>query len=114
MRSLVVSWAAAGLLLLGLAACGSEPQAVTPTPTVPVIPTAPPASGSGTAAIVAAADAFLSVTAFLTLMRTTLSTKGYDLVTAAWAADHVAAANGRRADLGTCPSTPPSGAMRCS
>ncbi len=123
MRTSVVSWAAAGLLLLGLAGCGGDGEAVRPTTAVPVIPTAPPPSGSGAAAIVAAANAFLGaltgderndvlfdrgdkgqqqrwsnlpqgmyeraglmvgdleqskVTAFLTLMRTTLSTEGFD------------------------------------
>ena len=146
MRSAVGSWAAAGLLLLGLAACSGDGEAAQPPSAAPVIPTAPPQSGSGAAEIVAAADAFLGalsdderdevlfdrgdkaqqqrwsnlphglyeraglmvgdlepgkVTAFLTLMRTTLSTRGFDRVMAAWAADEVIAASGGRTDLGT-------------
>ncbi len=61
MRSSIASWAAAGLLLLGLTACSGNGEADNrPTSAVPVIPTAPPPSGSDTAAIVAAANAFLS------------------------------------------------------
>jgi hypothetical protein len=142
MRSFVVSC----LLLVGLAACSGEPEPATPPPAVPVMPTAPPPSGSDPAAIVAAANAFLSVltaderndvlfdrgdkeqqqrwsnlphgiydraglmvgdleqskvTAFLTLMRTTLSTKGFERVMGAWAADDVIAASDGRTNLGT-------------
>lgn len=146
MRSSVASWAAAGLLLLGLTACGGDREAARPTTTVPALPTAPPPSGSGTAAIVAAANAFLGtltgderndvlfdrgdkeqqqrwsnlpegmyeraglmvgdldrskVTAFLGLMRTTLSSEGFDRVMDTWAADGEMAAGGGRTDLGT-------------
>jgi hypothetical protein len=41
------------------------------------------------------------VTAFLTLMRATLSTEGFDRVMDAWAADDALAAGGGRANLGT-------------
>jgi hypothetical protein len=139
------SWAATGLLLLGLTACSGDGEAAGPSSVAPVIPSAPPPSGTGTTAIVAAADAFLGaltgderddvlfdrgdkeqqqrwsnlpqgiyeraglmvgdleqrkVTAFLTLMRATLSTRGFDRVMAAWAADDALAADGGRVNLG--------------